>query len=45
MSQNLVSLALSADQLTEVNKALDMLEKHLAGRAAAATPIALPEQK
>ena len=31
MSQNLVSLALSADQLTEVNKVLDMLEKNLAG--------------
>ncbi|MCK6387395.1 hypothetical protein [Zoogloea sp.] len=31
MSQNLVSLALSADQLTEVNKALDMLEKNLEG--------------
>ena len=30
MSQNVISLALSADQLAEVNKALDALEKHLA---------------
>ena len=29
MSQNVISLALSADQLAEVNKALDMLEKNL----------------
>jgi len=29
MSQNVISLALSADQLAEVNKALDALEKHL----------------
>lgn len=28
MSQNVISLALSADQLAEVNKALDMLEKN-----------------
>ena len=30
MTQNVISLALSADQLAEVNKALDALEKHLA---------------
>ena len=30
MSQNVISLALSADQPAEVNKALDALEKHLA---------------
>ena len=30
MSQNVISLALSAEQLAEVNKALDALEKHLA---------------
>ena len=29
MTQNVISLALSADQLAEVNKALDMLEKNL----------------
>ena len=31
MSQNVVSLALSAEQLTEVKKALDVLEKNLEG--------------
>ena len=30
MTQNVISLALSAEQLAEVNKALDALEKHLA---------------
>ncbi len=31
MSQNMISLALSAEQLAEVNKALDVLEEKLAG--------------
>lgn len=31
MSQNMISLALSAEQLAEVNKALDVVEEKLAG--------------